>query len=247
MPISAGVDQVASREAVAFCEKLGVAVDAGGRQKISGIAAQEFSTSDMAARSAVAEKANTLIKAVQRAVETGEIPPTWDRSDKLQELITTGLGQHDPRVAFQSTLRSAYHAGRYQRGMEDLEDEEYFIYWTMRDSRVRSSHAVLNGVYLPKEHPFWNDHYCPNGWRCRCIVNSIDERGIRKLAKAGVPLQDTPPEEELIEYKDKVSGRTFKLPASIEPGWDYNPGTDEGVRRMAEQLQRRMQALADLA
>jgi hypothetical protein len=246
MPV-AGVEQVASEEAIVFCERLGVAVDATGRQKISGIAAEEFGTSSMAARAAVADRASTLVRAVQRAVESGEIPPTWGRDDKMQELITTGLGKHDPRVAFQATLRSAYNAGRYQRGMEDLEDEEYFIYRTMRDSRVRSSHAILNGVYLPKDHPFWKDHYPQNGSRCRCLANSASERDIRKLKKAGVPLQDVPPEEELIEYKDKLTGRTFKLPASIEPGWDYNPGTDEGIQRMAEQLQRRMQALADLA
>jgi hypothetical protein len=245
MPIGAGLAQAASEEALAFCDRLKLAVDAAGRSRITSIAAEEFETAAIAARLAVADRAHALIKAVRSAVETGEIPANWDRSDKMQELITTGLSKYDPRIAFQSTLRAAYNAGRYQRGMEDLEDEEYFIYRTMRDTRVRSSHQVLNGVYLPKKHPWWLTHYPQNGARCRCLANSIDKRGISKLAKAGVPLQSEPPEEKLVEYKDKVTGETVKLPASIEPGWDYNPGTPEGVTRLAAQLERRLRAIEE--
>lgn len=245
MPIGAGLAQVASEEALAFCDKLKLAVDAVGRGRITSIASEEFETASIAARLLVADKADALIKAVRTAVETGEIPPQWDRSDQMQELITTGLAKNDPRVAFQATLRSAYNAGRYQRGMEDLEDEEYWIYRTMGDKRVRSGHAVLNGLYLLKNHALWDTHFPQNGARCRCRANSIDERGIRKLAKAGVQLQSEPPEEKLVEYKDKVTGATFKLPASIEPGWDYNPGTPEGVERLAAQLQRRLKSIEE--
>lgn len=43
-------------------------------------------------------------------------------------------------------------------------------YDTVGDARVRDAHKALNGTTLPVSHPFWNTHYPPNGWKCRCDV-----------------------------------------------------------------------------
>lgn len=249
MALPGALFRVVAREALRFCAALGIDVKGSAPEmaEIQRIARGEYLDAGEAARIMVADKAIGLIRAVKAAIKTGEIPEAWDRGERMQQLVTTGLKQYDPRIAFQATLRSAYSAGRYQRGMEDTEDEPYFLYRTMRDSRVRSSHQVLNGVYLPKAHEFWKTHYTPNGWRCRCKVLSLDQQGIDRLTAAGLPLQDTPPEEVQVEYKDKTTGKAFKLPASIEPGWDYNPGTDEGRARLGDMLKRRMALLADPA
>lgn len=39
-------------------------------------------------------------------------------------------------------------------------------YRTAQDERVRASHQALADITLPKEDPFWNSFYPPNGWRC---------------------------------------------------------------------------------
>jgi hypothetical protein len=46
-------------------------------------------------------------------------------------------------------------------------------YRTAQDERVRASHQALADITLPKEDPFWNSFYPPNGWRCRCVAVEV--------------------------------------------------------------------------
>lgn len=243
--LPAALLRVVSREAIAFLAKLAVEVkpDTPEQLALEGMASQEFIDANERARIMVTDKAISLIQAVKKAVETGDIPQAWDRNDRMQQLVTTGLKQYDPRIAFQATLRSAYSAGRYERGMEDTDEEEYWLYRTMRDARVRDSHAILDGVYLPKAHPFWSGehaHFPPNGWRCRCKGVSMSQAGIDRLTNAGLKLKAEAPKERLVTYKDKLTGQEFKLPESIEPGWNLNPGTEAGRAALRDMLTYRM-------
>ena len=44
---------------------------------------------------------------------------------------------------------------------------------TAGDDKVRQSHAVLNGITLPDDDPFWDDHWTPFDWRCRCRIIQV--------------------------------------------------------------------------
>ncbi len=35
------------------------------------------------------------------------------------------------------------------------------------------SHAALHGITLPFDDPFWNTHWIPFGWRCRCNIVQV--------------------------------------------------------------------------
>ena len=49
-------------------------------------------------------------------------------------------------------------------------------YSTAGDDKVRPDHAVLDGVTLPVEDPFWSYAYPPNGWNCRCnVIRSLKD------------------------------------------------------------------------
>jgi uncharacterized protein with gpF-like domain len=48
-------------------------------------------------------------------------------------------------------------------------------YVTAGDSRVRQSHKKLDKIILPMDHPFWDTHYPPNDWNCRCTVKQLAE------------------------------------------------------------------------
>jgi len=53
------------------------------------------------------------------------------------------------------------------------EQRDVFPYWeyvSSRDGRVRASHAALDGLVLPCDSPFWQEHYPPWEWGCRCTV-----------------------------------------------------------------------------
>jgi SPP1 gp7 family putative phage head morphogenesis protein len=236
---------IASKEALAWVKHVSdIQIGTNALERAAELATEEFKLSAYVARLLVADKASSLMKAVSDAVSTGEIPKAFDRGGALiGKIITTGLDQEDPRIAFQASLRSAYSAGRYQRAMESIDEEPYFIYRSMRDDRVRASHVVLNGIALPKADPFWNLRYPPNGWRCRCKAYSIDEAGLGKLERAGVQVVREAPEEAMLNYINKTTGEKQTLPASVEPGWGFIPGSADGAEQMVKLLQRRMDAL----
>lgn len=64
----------------------------------------------------------------------------------------------------------AYGAGRMDLDFSPAVQEILwgYTYVTVGDDRVRETHAELDGTTLPKEHPFWHEHYPPWSWSCRC-------------------------------------------------------------------------------
>ena len=102
------------------------------------------------------------------------------------------------------------------------------------DDRTRPKHAALNGVTLPADHEFWNTHFCPDDWNCRCIItatldipDSYDPRnptGVRD--EYGQPLVE-------ISYDDRG------MPAKAEFGttlYDLAVGDFAGIPRGATLL-----------
>lgn len=207
-------------------------------------AEQEYQLALMASKLMLAEKVRTLIRAVEKAVETGAIPEQFDRADGLGQLISTGLKQFDPRVAFQASLRSAYAAGREDRIDRD-DSITHVVRRTMRDARVRSSHQVLEGLVLPKADRARDGLYAPLGGRCRCKDIGIDQEGIDRLVARGVKLQFEVPALRQVIHVNKFTGEKETLPECTEPGWGRKQNTGVARETLAQRLRFRMQALAD--
>lgn len=211
----------ASREALAWLKSVRASIDERLSEQLAvRLAEAELDIATTAARIQIADLAKSMLRSVSYAVRTGEVPAKF-AADSVRGLITEGMKQYDPRVAFQASVRAAYSAGRYERAMRS--SMPYLIYRTMRDSRVRPEHRVLDGVVRPKTDAWWNTHHPPLGWRCRCKAYPIDEKGLERLRAAGVNVQTTPPPEPVRTYRDRLTGEIRRLPASVEPGWDHNP------------------------
>jgi SPP1 gp7 family putative phage head morphogenesis protein len=67
---------------------------------------------------------------------------------------------------------------------------QFIEYVTQGDSLVRPGHRVLNHAVYPKNHSFWNNHFPPNGWNCRCFTVNHDEETKLKEVK-DLPEWDT--------------------------------------------------------
>lgn len=48
-------------------------------------------------------------------------------------------------------------------------------YRTAGDSKVRADHRKLDGLVFPVDHPFWDKHYPPSDYGCRCDVEETNE------------------------------------------------------------------------
>lgn len=98
-------------------------------------------------------------------------------------------------------------------------------YITKRDERVRASHAAWDNLTLPVDDPFWQTHWPPNGWRCRCRVNNMTQRDYDAgKTPTGAALNKTAPAVVMRDYVNPRTGEISQVPNGIDPGFAYNPG-----------------------
>ena len=90
---------------------------------------------------------------------------------------------------FRTNTQTAYGAGRL-RQMTDpvvVAARPFVEYRTARDSRVRPTHAALDGVVFRQDDPGWSRYNPPRGWQCRCAMvtrraDAVDLTRVRESA-----------------------------------------------------------------
>jgi len=99
-------------------------------------------------------------------------------------------------VIYHTNLRTAYMAGRW----ETLKSFPYLQYQHNTVKNPREDHRAWDGKIIATNDPWWQTHYPPNGWGCRCTVTGVSEARLRTLGKAvpdaapGPSVGDPPPE-----------------------------------------------------
>jgi SPP1 gp7 family putative phage head morphogenesis protein len=133
---------------------------------------------------------------------------------------------------FQAYAASAYRVMDRQRDVFP-----FWMYRSMGDGKVRDSHAALNGKILPSTSPFWQKHYPPWEWACRCQVVPMMQGDVDEIREAE---KDRPLEErrvlegaalESVEQRGSlVAGpnKVFDLRTPSEKGqpggFEWSPG-----------------------
>lgn len=141
------------------------------------------------------------------------------------------------RVIYETNLYQSHNAGRYGQ-MQAVKRTR--PYWRYRHNDAvehpRPEHLAWDGMILPADDPWWNSHYPSNGWGCKCFVETLSERDMRRLGKSG---PDTAPP---IQYEEQVIGvrgpspRTVTVPKGIDPGFAYNPGKAAWGEQLADDV-----------
>lgn len=139
------------------------------------------------------------------------------------EAVATKFDSARLKLIYDTNTRMAYSAGQWERAWRNRSSHPYIRYITKGDERVRATHRVWNNLTLPVDDPFWERHWPPNAWRCRCRVVSLSQAEYDKRRAAGTINTEAPP-EQLIEWTNKRTGEVSQIPAGIAPGFDYNPG-----------------------
>lgn len=85
----------------------------------------------------------------------------------------TGWQYHGARgwrtaLIFNTNLQVAYSAGHYrqQTHPDVLAARPYWMYRHGDSVNPRPEHLAWDGLILPADDPWWDDHYPPNGWGC---------------------------------------------------------------------------------
>lgn len=145
-------------------------------------------------------------------------------NSKTGEIRTTRFNDARLQLIYDVNLRQSHAAGRWAAIQRNKKRLPLVMYRTMRDERVRTSHAAWDGLALPADHPFWHQHYPPNSWRCRCTAFALSEKDLQRRRAAGERIQTEAPPEQLVPYRDPRTGATATAPLGVDPGFAYNPG-----------------------
>jgi uncharacterized protein with gpF-like domain len=179
----------------------------------------------MVAGAAKADLLADLASAVDKAIADGETLDAFRErfADIVQKHGWHGwTGEDTPagrawrtRVIYQTNLATSYAAGR----LAQLKDAgfRYWIYRHTPNEHPRLHHLAWDRMTLPADHPFWQTHYPPNGWGCKCrVVGANGPESARLLG--GNPDYDQPP-----AGWNAIDPKTGE-PVGIDKGWGYMPG-----------------------
>jgi hypothetical protein len=148
------------------------------------------------------------------------------------------------RVIYETNLFTNYSAGRY-RQMKDVAAAR--PYWRYRHSDAsvvpRPEHLAWDGVIRRHDDGWWVAHTPPNGFGCKCYIETLSEREMKKLGLAETP-EDAIPYNGEIEGVDPKTGEEFKRPEGVDKGWDYAPGASV-AEELAQFARNKATALAN--
>lgn len=68
------------------------------------------------------------------------------------------------RAEYEHAVASSQMAARWS----EVQPGDLLQYQTAGDGRVRPEHAAWDNITRPADDDWWNTHYPPNGWLCRC-------------------------------------------------------------------------------
>lgn len=152
----------------------------------------------------------------------------WGRAEmtdpKTGEVSKVQLGStRRLRIIYDTNIRMAHAAGDWAKIERNRQARPYLMYDPVGDRRTRPLHRSWGGTVLPIDDPWWDTHYPPNGWRCRCRVRQL---AYADLARLGLQVAVEAPTIEMKPWLNNRTGQTEWVADGIDPGFGYNPGKE---------------------
>ena len=139
------------------------------------------------------------------------------------------------RIIFDTNIRMAYAKGRWEMIERQAERAPWLMYDAVNDSRTRPEHLAWDRTVLRYDDPWWQTHYPPNGWRCRCRVIQLSDADLEEYR---LKPSSGPPEGsgETRPWLNKITGETHQVPVGIDPGFAHNVGRLQPVAEARKML-----------
>ena len=126
------------------------------------------------------------------------------------------------RVIYETNVATSYAAGRW-RQLKAVAGRRPFWRYRHNPASVepRHQHVAWDGLILPHDDPWWDVHYPPNGWGCKCYVESVSRR---EADRAGGPGEAPPTNWRSERVGSGPTARIVEVPEGVDPGFGYAPG-----------------------
>lgn len=129
---------------------------------------------------------------------------------------------------------TAYHIARYAEQMANADEQPYWQYLAIKDSRTRASHLALHEKVYRFDDPIWDVMYPPNGLNCRCRVRALSQRRLDKMGLEVSQSGGRIKQDWALAGVDKATGEethakvysltTDKGTITTDAGWSNNVG-----------------------
>jgi SPP1 gp7 family putative phage head morphogenesis protein len=118
---------------------------------------------------AVLEKLNEML-----VDQDGKLRP-FNEFQQLARKVNENFNKNYLQAEYQTARTAAQMAEKWERLQETKDLFPNLKFRTVGDDRVRDDHEKLNGIIKPIDDKFWDRHYPPLDWRCRCDVVATAE------------------------------------------------------------------------
>lgn len=250
--------------AVDYLKSKGVNITWNWHEQLESAHARAFTV----AKATKAEVLDTIRWATEQAIANGTSEREYIKNlePMLKELGWWGKAMDENgntvqlgsprrlRTILRTNKSTTYHAARYAQQMENVDEQPYWRYVAVKDSRTRTSHLALHGKIYRADDPIWQTMYPPNDWGCRCRVEALSEYAIQNRGYTISSSQGEIEIEEAVAGIDKETGEEIRTTVTkiktdqgemkVGAGWNYNVGsaafgTDVAVLRKLQQVKNR--------
>lgn len=125
------------------------------------------------------------------------------------------------RTIFNTNMRTAYQHGNWQRAWRTRDSLPFMEFRHNSHLFPRPEHVAWDGTILPIEDAWWDTHYPPCGWGCKCTTRSLSQA---MLTSRGLKVTTSPPRFQPVVYTNPRTGEISQIEKGIQPGWNYNVG-----------------------
>jgi len=145
-----------------------------------------------------------VIRRVQDLIAKVPEGADWEETrQQIADALEQDLGSRDAAMLRAETLlrTQVWQATQAAAWREFQADPTvtHLQYIATRDDRVRPTHLALHGLILPKDDPFWDDHYPPWDWGCRCQVRPLTRQMVDRIREAEEKANLPPDKRRVLE------------------------------------------------
>lgn len=157
-------------------------------------------------------------KAISQGTTLEEFQKDFDDIVKKSGWSYNGSRGWRSKTIYATNIKTAYAAGRYKQMTDPdvLKRRPYWQYLVGDSKNHRKEHLELNGLILRADDPFWEIHFPPNGWGCKCRVRSLSENDLKRMGRK----------------PDKAPQGS----SDVHPDWRYNIGEAAYGNPFAERI-----------
>jgi len=152
----------------------------------------------------------------------------WGRAPvvdpQTEQVVDAQLGSvRRLQIIYDTNMRVSYAAGHWANFVANAAEQPYLMYSCVHDSRTRPLHRQWDGTCLPIDDPWWNTHYPPCGWNCRCSVIAISQARYDAMKGTGI-IRTEAPKTIFTSFTNPRTGEVTQVPKGIDPGFAHNVG-----------------------